>query len=115
MITHKTVKELGLTIEQASNSLIVPAVGISTRPLEIIKDLPVKIDHITIPLTVEVVDTTSYSLLLENDWNQKVEATITGKMAVILLSGKTGNILSLLLMKVTNLYLANPLLLHQMN
>ena len=74
MIAHKTVKELGLTIEQTSNSLIVPAVGISTRPLGIIKDLPVKIDHITIPLTVEVVDTTSYSLLLGNDWNQKVEA-----------------------------------------
>ena len=30
MIAYKTVKELGLTIEQASNSLIVPAVGIST-------------------------------------------------------------------------------------
>ena len=74
MIAHKVVKELGLTIEKASNSLIVPAVGTSTWPLGIIKDLPVKIDHITIPLTMEVVDTTFYSLLLDNDCNQKMEA-----------------------------------------
>ena len=79
MIAHKAVKELGLTIEKASNSLIVPAVGTSTRPLGIIKDLPIEIDHITIPLTVEVVDTTSYSLLLGNDWNQKVEANYNWK------------------------------------
>ena len=79
MVSHKTVKELGLTIEKASNSLIVPAVGTSTRPLGIIKDLPVEIDHITIPLTVEVVDTTSYSVLLGNDWNQKVEANYNWK------------------------------------
>ena len=79
MIAHKAVKELGLTIEKTSNSLIVPAVGISTRPLGIIKDLLVKIDHVTIPLTVEVVDTTSYSLLLGNDWNQKVEANYNWK------------------------------------
>jgi hypothetical protein len=79
MISHKTVKELGLTIEKASNSLIVPAVGTSTRPLGIIKDLPVEIDLVTIPLTVEVVDTTSYSILLGNDWNQKVEANYNWK------------------------------------
>ena len=79
MVSHKTVKELGLTIEKASNSLIVPAVGTSTRPLGIIKDLPIEIDHITIPLTVEVVDTTSYSVLLGNDWNQKVEANYNWK------------------------------------
>ncbi|KAF0556668.1 gag-pol fusion protein [Gigaspora margarita] len=79
MIFHKTVKELGLTIEKTFNSFIVPAVETSTQPLGIIKDLLVEIDHVTIPLTVEVVDTTSYSVLLSNNWNQKVEANYNKK------------------------------------
>jgi hypothetical protein len=67
MIFHKVVKELGLKIEAPSTSLIVSATGPSTRPLGIIKNLPVEIEGVTIPLDVEVMDAASYSLLLENN------------------------------------------------
>ena len=67
MIAYNVVKELGLKIEQASSSLIVSAIGTSTRLLGIIKDLPVEIEGVIIPITIEVVPATSYSLLLGND------------------------------------------------
>jgi len=74
MIAHSVVKELGLKIEHASNSLIVSAVGTSTRPLGIIRDLPIEIEGARIPITVEVVPATSYSLLLGNDLSKKINA-----------------------------------------
>jgi hypothetical protein len=74
MIAHQTVKDLDLKIEQASTSLIITATGSSSRPLGIIRDLPIEIEGITIPITVEVVPATSYLLLLGNDWSKKIEA-----------------------------------------
>jgi hypothetical protein len=74
MIAHSVVKELGLEIEQASNSLIISAIGTSTRPLGIIRDLPIEIEGVRIPITVEVVPATSYSVLLGNDWSKKINA-----------------------------------------
>ena len=74
MIAYSIVKELGLKIEHASNSLIVSAVRTSTRPLGIIRDLPIEIKGACIPITVEVVPATSYSLLLRNDLSRKVKA-----------------------------------------
>jgi len=79
MIAHKVVQELGLEIEQASTSLIISATGTFSRPLGIIRDLPVQIEGITVPITVEVVTATSYSLLLGNDWSKKVEANYNWK------------------------------------
>jgi len=79
MIAHDAVKELGLKIEEPSQSLIVGATGISSRPLGIIRNLPVKIQGRIIPIDVEVVPTTSYSLLLGNDWSRKVEANYNWK------------------------------------
>ena len=75
MIAYKVVKELGLKIEQASSSLIMSATDNSTRPLGVIHDLPITIDQTTISVTVEVVDVTSYFILLGNDWFKKVEAS----------------------------------------
>jgi len=67
MISYQIVKELGLKIDTCSSSLIVSATRLSIRPLGIIKDLSIEIEGITIPIDIEVMDTTSYSLLLEND------------------------------------------------
>ena len=75
MISYQIVKELGLKIGSPSSSLIVSATGPSTRPLGIIQNLPIEIEGITIPMDVKVMDSTSYSLLLGNDWSQKVNAT----------------------------------------
>ena len=67
IISYQIVKELGLKIDTCSSSLIVSATGPSIRPLGIIKDLPIEIKGITISIDVEVIDATSYSLLLGND------------------------------------------------
>jgi hypothetical protein len=75
MISHQTVRELGLTIDAPSKSLIVAATGSSIRPLGIIRNLPVEIGGIIIPTDVEVMTGTSYSILLGNDWSQKVNAS----------------------------------------
>ena len=70
---------MGLKIEEPSQSLIVVATGTTSRPLEIICNLPIKIQERTIPIDVEVVPATSYSLLLGNDWSRKVEANYNWK------------------------------------
>ena len=59
------------------------ATGNSTRPLEVIHNLPITIDQTTISVTVEVVDVTSYSILLSNDWSKKVEASYNKKINAI--------------------------------
>src|SRR5260363_331284 len=79
MISYQVVKELGLKIEAPSTSLIVSAAGSSVRPLGIIKNLPIEIEGTTIPLDVEVMNATSYSLLLGNDWSHKVDASYNWK------------------------------------
>ena len=79
MISYKVVKDLGLKIESPSTSLIVSAAGSSVRPLGIIKDLPIEIEGTTIPIDVEVIEATTYSVLLGNDWSQKVDATYNWK------------------------------------
>ena len=79
MISSQVVKELGLKIEAPSSSLIVSATGPSVRPLGIIKNLSIEIEGTTIPMDVEVMNATSYSLLLGNDWSQKVDATYSWK------------------------------------
>ena len=67
MISYQIIKELGLKIDTCSSSLIVSATRLSIRPLGIIKNLSIEIKGITIPLDVEVMDATSYSLLLSNN------------------------------------------------
>ena len=67
MISYQIVKELGLKIDTCSSSLILSATRPSIRPLGIIKNLPIEIKGITIPLDVEVMNAISYSLFLGND------------------------------------------------
>ena len=75
MIAYQLVQDLGIKIEQASLSLIISATRTPSRSLGIIRDLPIEIDSVCILITVKVVPATSYSLLLENDWSKKVEAS----------------------------------------
>ncbi|CAG8743276.1 1150_t:CDS:1, partial [Racocetra persica] len=74
MILHQTVKKLNFKIEELSKSLIVTATGTTSRPLRIIRNLPIRIQDWLIPLDIEVVPATSYFILLRNDWSKKVEA-----------------------------------------
>ena len=58
MISYQIVKELGLKIDTFSLSLIVLVTRPSIRPLEIIRNLLIKIEEITILIDIKVIDTT---------------------------------------------------------
>src|SRR5260363_328353 len=112
MISHQVVKELGLKIEAPSTSLIVSAAGFSVRPLGIIKNLPIEIEGTTIPLDVEVMNATSYSLLLDNDWSQKVDASYNWKNKAYTLRWNKKKVHVPTTYEITNLYLPNlPLMM----
>ncbi|CAG8794723.1 5780_t:CDS:1, partial [Racocetra persica] len=74
MISYQTVKKPGLKIEELSKSLIVATTSTTSRPLRIIRNLLIRIQDRLIPLDIEVVPATSYSILLENDWSKKIKA-----------------------------------------
>ena len=92
MISHKVVKELGLKIEAPSTSLVISAIGPFVRPLGIIKDLLIEVERTSIPLDVEVISAATYSLLLGNDWFQKVDATYNWKNKAYTLKQKSKKI-----------------------
>ncbi|CAG8740433.1 2079_t:CDS:2, partial [Racocetra persica] len=73
MIIQQAAKEIELEIDTPSNSLILSALGKQVRPLGVIKDVPVEIAGITIPISIEVVLATTYSFILKNDWFCKEE------------------------------------------
>ncbi|RHZ53015.1 hypothetical protein Glove_452g36 [Diversispora epigaea] len=75
IITRDAMKQLGYEIEEASKSIILPATGKKTQPLGVIHDLPITIQGQTIPINVEVIDAATYSLLLENNWLMKANAS----------------------------------------
>jgi hypothetical protein len=68
MITRDTMEQLGYSIDEPSNSVILPAVGEGTRPLGVIRDFPVTVAGYTIPVDVEVTEATTYTLILGNNW-----------------------------------------------
>ncbi|CAG8837282.1 22031_t:CDS:1, partial [Racocetra persica] len=53
-----------LKIEEPSKSLIVAATSTTSRPLEIIKNLSIKIQGQLILLDIKIVSDISYSILL---------------------------------------------------
>ncbi|CAG8674469.1 32251_t:CDS:2, partial [Racocetra persica] len=71
MIIQQAAKEIGLEIDTPSNSLILSAFRKQVRSLGVIKDVSIEIAGITIPIFMEVVSATTYSLILENDWSHK--------------------------------------------
>ncbi|RHZ65922.1 hypothetical protein Glove_310g40 [Diversispora epigaea] len=75
IVTHDAMEQLGYEIEEASKSIILPATGKKTQPLGVIRDLPITIQGQTIPIDVEVIDAATYSLLLENNWLIKANAS----------------------------------------
>ncbi|CAG8751307.1 21840_t:CDS:1, partial [Racocetra persica] len=74
IITQQAAKEIKLEINIYLNSLISSTLRKQVKPLDIIKDISVKIAEIIISISIEVVPTTIYFLILENDWSCKIEA-----------------------------------------
>ena len=79
MILHQVVKNLELKINFSSSSLIISATGPLVWPIGIIKNLLIKIKGTTISLNIKVILAFFYSLLLENNWFQKVDTIYNWK------------------------------------
>jgi hypothetical protein len=68
IITQKLMKKLGHKISAPSRIVVVTTNGTKVKPLGVIKDFPITINHMRIPTHVEVLESPENLLLLGNDW-----------------------------------------------
>jgi hypothetical protein len=73
------MKKLGYRIQEPSKVVVVTTNDSKVKPLEIIKDFPIVINHLKIPTTVEVLESPKELLLLGNDWLIRVGANLNWK------------------------------------
>jgi hypothetical protein len=76
IITQKLMKKLGYHIHEPSKVVVVTTNGSKVKPLGIIKEFPIVINHLKIPTTVEVLESPEDLLLLGNDWLIRVGANL---------------------------------------
>lgn len=79
IIARNTMEQLGFDIEESTNRNIISANGSTTASLGKIIDLPIVIEEENIPITVEVMETEAYNILLGNDWLKKAGASYDWK------------------------------------
>ncbi|RHZ86106.1 hypothetical protein Glove_54g132 [Diversispora epigaea] len=75
--TVPTIVDSGAAISIVTRDTMeqLASTGKKTQPLGVIRDLPITIQGQTIPIDVEVIDAATYSLLLENNWLMKANAS----------------------------------------
>jgi predicted aspartyl protease len=76
IITKKLMKNLGLTIDETSNTVVVTANGERTRALGQIKRAQIAIQDLLIPISLQVIDSQDETLLLGTDWFRKTHASL---------------------------------------
>src|SRR5215216_2506286 len=76
IMTKKLMKKLGLTIQEASQVIIVTANGQRERALGVIKNVPLIIHEILIKTTFQVIESTDKTLLLGIDWCRKNKVNV---------------------------------------
>jgi hypothetical protein len=93
MITRDTMEQLGYSIDEPSNSIILPAVGENTRPLGVVRDFPVTVAGYTIPIDVEVTEATTYALILGNNWLLKAKGNYDWQSQELTLNWRNKNLI----------------------
>jgi hypothetical protein len=76
IITKSLMKKLGLEIQESSKVVVTTANGDKSRALGQIKNLPIVIQTIAVPITLQVIESTEDTLLLGTDWFNKARATL---------------------------------------
>ena len=76
LISKAFLDKIGWHIEKPTKQIIVVADGHSAVPLGRVSDLPVQFGRVVIPTSAIVVNTTSYDLILGNNWLKKAGAII---------------------------------------
>src|SRR6266536_1664007 len=77
IITKTLLQQLGYTINEPSNMVIVTANGTRVRALGMVKDIPINIKHMLIKTPVHVLESKDKVLILGNDWLRRVNATVS--------------------------------------
>ena len=67
---------IGWEIELPTKQTLIIADRYTAVPLGRVRDLPIKFGKLIIPSLAVVVDTTSYNLVIGNDWLTKTKAII---------------------------------------
>ena len=76
IMSKALLDRLGWGIEEATKMTFVVADGATATPLGKVRQVPVRFGGTTIPIDVIVTQTTSYDIILGNDWLAKSRAVI---------------------------------------
>ena len=76
MIAKETLDRLGWGIEAPTTLTFTTSTGHDAVPLGKVREVPVRIGEITIPIDMIVVQTTTYEVILGNDWTKKAKVVI---------------------------------------
>jgi len=89
-MTKTLIEELGYKINKSSNVVIVTADGNRTRSLGKIIDIELNLNGVDTVVTVEVIESKDRTLILGNDWLERVRAQIDMEKGKINIKGKKG-------------------------
>ena len=76
MIAKPLLDRLGWGIEEPTRMKFTTANGETATPLGLVRDIPIRFGGVTIPINAVVVQTTTYEIILGNDWLKKAKASI---------------------------------------
>src|SRR4051794_27720526 len=86
-LTKKLMDKLGYKINELSKLTIVTANGSQIRSLGKINWVPLELEDKFIPITFQVLDSVDDTLILGNDWLQKVQAVLNWKKGTLTIHG----------------------------
>lgn len=75
IITDKLRRKLGLAIDGPSSIIVITANGTKQRALGEIKSVGIAVEHLLIPMKLQVIESTEENLLLGTDFFEKTQAS----------------------------------------
>src|SRR2546423_762764 len=87
IMTKKLMDKLGYKINELSKLTIITANGSRIRSLGKINRVPLELEDEFIPTTFQVLDSVDDTLILGNDWLQKVQAVLNWKKGTLTIHG----------------------------
>jgi hypothetical protein len=76
VVSKAFLDEHKIHVERASTTIMTGITGSRIKPIGAIDNFPVTVAGLTMPVTVDVTEALSYSVIVGNDWLTKVKAVI---------------------------------------
>src|SRR5271155_374454 len=76
VISKPFLDEIGITIDEPSSINMVDINGNKKQSLGKVKNLPINIKGVIIPIDMDVSESKNYSVIVENDWLTKTKGVI---------------------------------------